>query len=106
MEYHTIVITLVGHSHAVPVPDKTIAHVGDVLQFDTNPKDLSFRVEFPGTPFSKVPARIINDRKPHALNNQGRFFLKCFVARASGEKMVGWGSGKKSESGGEVDVRP
>lgn len=106
MAVHTIVVTLQGNSHAVPVPDRTVARVGDELQFDTEPKGLAFRVEFPGTPFTKVPARIIKDREPHPLNNQGRFFLKCFLERSSGQELVGWASGKKPESGGEVDVRP
>ena len=76
------------------------------LQFDTNPPGLPFRVEIPGSPFTKKPVLVIKDRKPRVLAAEGRFFWKCFLRRASDKKFVGWFWGENPESGGDVDVRP
>src|SRR5438874_4579440 len=112
---HTIVLELTkdGH-HALPslnqtsaqVGDTLNARVGDTLRFDTIPPGLPFRVEIPGSPFTKDPLLVIKDRKPRVLAAEGRFFWKCFLRRASDKKFVGWFWGENPESGGDVDVRP
>lgn len=106
MADHKIELRLTDDIHAVPSSNTTIAHVGDTLRYDTIPPGLRFRVEMTGSPFTKVPARVITDRKPRVLEVEGRFFWKCFVQRPSDKKYVGWFSGEKPESGGDVDVRP
>jgi hypothetical protein len=106
MAEHKIVLTLTGDIHAVPSSHETIiAQVGDTLRYDTNPPGLPFRVEIPD-PFKKVPLLVIEDRKPRVLEAEGRFFWKCFMQRPRDKKFVGWFSGEKPESGGDVDVRP
>jgi len=106
MTDHKIVLTLTDDIHAVPSRKMTIAHVGDTIRYDTTPPDLRFRVEFPGSPFREVPVRVIEDREPHELVAEGRFFWKCFLRHPDNNKLVGWFSGENPESGGDVDVRP
>jgi len=106
MADHKIVLTLTNDIHAVPSSQTTFAKVGDTLQYDTSPPDLGFRVEFPGSPFTNVPVRVIEDREPRKLIAEGRFFWKCFLRRPDDNKLVGWVSGEIPESGGDVDVRP
>ena len=105
MADHTIVITLTDNIHAVPVPNKLTVSIGDTLRYDTDPQGLPFRVEIVGSPFTKVPARVIKDREPRVLAAEGRFFWKCFMQHPDGG-FVGWFSGEEPESGGDVDVRP
>jgi hypothetical protein len=99
-------LTLTDDIHAKPSVQKTIAHVGDTIRYDTTPPNLPFRVEFPGSPFRDVPVRVIEDREPRVLAAEGRFFWKCFLQRPRDKKFVGWFSGENPESGGDVDVRP
>lgn len=106
MTDHKIVLTLTDDIHAVPSLSKTIARVGDTLRFETNPPGLPLQVEIPGSPFTKEPVLVIKDRNPRVLVAEGRFFWKCSLRRPSDKKFVGWFSGEKPESGGEVDVRP
>lgn len=106
MEEHTIMLTLTDEIHAKPSVEKTIARVGDTIRYDTTPPNLSFRVEFPGSPFTNVPVRVIEDRNPYELVAEGRFFWKCFLRRPDDDKLVGWFFGEVPESGGDVDVRP
>jgi hypothetical protein len=106
MTHHRIVLTLTDDLHAVPSVKVTFARVGDTLRYDTNPPGLPFRVEIPGSPFEKEPLLVINDRNPRVLQAQGRFFWKCFLERPRDKKFVGWFSGERPESGGDVDVRP
>jgi hypothetical protein len=106
MADHTIVLTLTNGIHAVPSPNTTIARVGDTIRYDTTPPDLQFRVEFPGSPFRDVPARVIEDREPRELVAEGRFFSKCFLKPPDNNEFVGWRSDEVPESGGDVDVRP
>lgn len=106
MTDHKIVLTLTDDVHAVPSLHKTIARVGDTLRYDTSPPGLQFRIEFPGSPFTDVPVRVIEDREPRELVAQGRFFWKCFLRNPDNNKLVGWFSGEIPESGGDVDVRP
>jgi hypothetical protein len=106
MADHTIFLTLTVDHHVVPSSRKTIAKVGDTLQFDTHPEGLPFRVAIPGSPFTKGPVLVIEDRKPRVLAAEGRFFWMCFMQRPHDKKFVGWFSGENPESGGDVDVRP
>ena len=106
MADHKIVLTLKDDIHAVPSCTPWIAHVGDTLQYETDPLGLPFRVEIPGSPFTTEPVLVIEDREPRVLAAEGRFFWKCFVQRPRDKKFVGWVSGVNPESGGDVDVRP
>jgi hypothetical protein len=105
MADHTIVITLIDNIHAVPVPSKSMVYVGDRLRYDTDPPNLPFRVEVPDSPFTEVPALVIEDRNPRLLVTEGKFSWRCFLQRPDGE-FVGWSPGEDPESGGDVDVRP
>ena len=106
MADHKIVLTLKNDIHAVPSVNVTIANVGDTLRYDTNPPGLPFRVEIPGSPFTEKPVLVIKDRRARVLKAEGRFFWKCFMQRPRDQEFVGWFSGEKPESGGDVDVRP
>jgi|GEM_PF-4161433 len=107
MAEHKIWLTLENEIHASPSLKNTLAaQVGDTLRFDTIPPGVPFRVEIPGSPFTRKPLLVIKDRRPRVLATEGRFFWKCFMRRASDKKFVGWFWGENPESGGDVDVRP
>lgn len=106
MAEHKIVITLTDNIHAVPTPQKSIAHVGDTLRYETDPPGIPFIVEVPGSPFTDAPVLVIGDREPRPLVQEGRFFWRCFLRRPSDNQLVGWFYGEEPESGGDVDVRP
>jgi hypothetical protein len=104
MANYPVKITLVDNRHAVPIPGRIVMHVGDTIQYEIDPPNLGFKVEFDGTsPFASLT---ITSGGPHELLTAGRFFCKCFLTKADGV-VVGWKADEEPvESGGDHDIRP
>jgi len=108
MANYKVKITLVDDNHAVPMPGRIVLHVGDTVEYDTEPPNLAFRVEFDGSPFAPQAAFTISDREKHVLRTPGRFFCRCsLVIPGQPDREVGWKPDEAPvESGGDHDIRP
>jgi len=106
MANYKVKITLVDDRHAVPMPGRIVLRVGDTVEYDTDPPNLDFRVEFDGSPFTPQAAFTISDRDKHPLLTPGRFFCRCFLTKPDGQP-IGWKPDEEPvESGGDHDIRP